>query len=112
MFEVGVQTSVTGLYRAELTQLEPSWPPQTIISLPVHTAVGLALAEGAPMVEVGIQTSVTGLYRAPELTESEPSWPPQTIISLPVHTAVWPDLSEGAPVVEVVRQEPTASVIK
>ena len=67
MFEIGVQTSVTGLYRApELRTLKemPS-PPQTIISLPVQIAVWYLLSEGAPMFEIGAQTSVTGLYRAP-----------------------------------------------
>ena len=42
MVLVGVQLSVPGLYRAPLyeRQLPPHpYPPQTIISLPVHTAV-------------------------------------------------------------------------
>ena len=40
-------------------------PPQTIISLPVHTAVCRARASGALVVLVGVQLSVLGLYLAP-----------------------------------------------
>jgi hypothetical protein len=40
-------------------------PPQTIISLPVHTAVWTTRLEGAFTVLVATQVSVTGLYRPP-----------------------------------------------
>jgi hypothetical protein len=37
---VAVQLSVLGLYIPPVfTSFDPSYPPQTIISLPVHTAV-------------------------------------------------------------------------
>ena len=36
-------------------------PPQTIISVPVQTAVWPVRAVGAPVVEVGVQVSVDGL---------------------------------------------------
>jgi hypothetical protein len=64
-------------------------PPQTIISLPVHTAVCAARPEGALVVLVGVQLSVVGLYLPPVLrTLGLLSSPAQTTISLPVHTAV------------------------
>ena len=44
-----------------------SYPPQTIISLPVQTAVWDARAAGAFAVLVAIQLSVLGLYLAPVL---------------------------------------------
>jgi hypothetical protein len=65
----------------------PLNPPQTIISLAVHTAVCWDRAAGAPVVLVAVQLSVPGLYRPPVLKKVLLS-PPQTIISLPVHTAV------------------------
>ncbi len=40
-------------------------PPQTIISVPVHTAVWYDRAEGAPAFDVGAQLSVEGSYRPP-----------------------------------------------
>ena len=40
-------------------------PPQTIISLPVHTAVCIARAVGALVVLVAVQLSVLGLYLPP-----------------------------------------------
>jgi hypothetical protein len=63
-------------------------PAHTIISLPLHTAVGPSRAKGALAVLIGIQLSVPGLYLAP-VSKLVPllSLPPQMIISLPVHTA-------------------------
>jgi hypothetical protein len=62
-------------------------PHQTIISLPVQTAVCTYRAAGALVVLVAVQLSVLGLYLPPVL-----KWltliPPQAIISLPVQTAV------------------------
>ena len=45
--------------------LVPSSPPQTIISPPVHTAVCLSRAVGAPVVLVAVQLSALGLYLPP-----------------------------------------------
>jgi hypothetical protein len=61
----------------------PSSPPQTIISVPVHTAVSEYRASGALVVLVAVQLSDPGLYFPPVFDP-----PPQTTISLPVHTAV------------------------
>ena len=80
----------------------PSWPlpPQTIISLPVHTAVWYSRAAGALVVLVGVHVSVVGLY-LPPLLKYGGGPPPQTIISLPIHTAVWLTRVVGALVVLV-----------
>ena len=88
---VGVQLSVLGLYLPPLykVQLPPHpYPPQTIISLPVHTAVWDCLAEGALTVLVGIQLSSVGLYFPPVFVSLGELKPPQTVISVPVHTAL------------------------
>jgi len=55
-------------------------PPQTIIWLPVHTAVWPLRASGALVVLVAVQLSVLGLYRPPLLKGTLPFPPPQTII--------------------------------
>jgi len=80
---VAVQLSVLGLYLPPVFNA-PN-PPQTIISLPVHTAVCRNRPAGAPVVLVAVQLSVLGLYLPPVFNAPNP---PQTIISLPVHTAV------------------------
>jgi hypothetical protein len=81
---VAVQLSVLGSYLPPVFVTVPlSIPPQTIISLPVHTAVFWNRAAGALVVLVAAQISVLGLYLPPVLKP-----PPHTIISLPVHTAV------------------------
>jgi energy-converting hydrogenase Eha subunit A len=112
---VADQLSVLGLYLAPEFNGTPEYPPQTTISLPVHTAVCPILAVGALVVDIAIQLSVLGLYLAPVLKPEGigvgvgvgvggelglplylsrvSSWtlssiPPQTIISLPVQTAV------------------------
>ena len=67
-------------------------PPQTIISLPVQTAVCPYRAAGALVMLVAVQLSVPGLYLTPPFKYSPPVlilYPPQTIISLPVQIAVW-----------------------
>src|SRR4029079_12900383 len=64
---------------------EPFPPPQTIISLPLHTAV--PSPTGAPIVLVLRHVFVLGLYLPPVFVLL-PSKPPQTIISLPVPTRV------------------------
>ena len=88
---VEAQLSVAGSYFPPVAKSVNTLlsPPQTIISLPVHTAVCDARADGALLVLVGIQLLVLGLYLPPVLkTLPFPSFPPQTIISLPVHTVV------------------------
>ena len=86
---VGVQVSVLGLYLPPVFSEEvPSDPPQTIISVPVQTAVADPRPVGALVVLVGVHVSVLGLYLAPVFRSALPVYPPQTIISLPVHTAV------------------------
>ena len=71
-------------------------PPQTIISLPVHTAASYSRGEGALLVLVAIQLSVMGLYLPPVLKGPPLPSPPQTIISLPVQTAEWKIRGVGA----------------
>jgi hypothetical protein len=61
---VAVQLSVLGLYRPPV--FKPV-PPQTIISLPVQTAVCEFRALGALVVLVAVQLSVLGLYLPPVL---------------------------------------------
>ena len=109
MVLVATQLSVPGLYLPPvIRRTQPGLqysPPQTIISLPVHTAAGSARPDGALVVLVATQLSVPGLYLPPLLTPKfEPSSPPQTIISLPVHTAVCFVLAEGALIVLVAVQ--------
>ena len=82
---VAVHVSVPGLYLPPVFERPPaSIPPQTIIALPVQTAVCKLRAEGALVVLMAIQLSVLGLYLPPVLSLVAP----QTIISLPVQTAV------------------------
>ena len=65
---VAVQLSLPGLYLPPvLKSLLELYPPQTIISLPVHTAVGKARASGALVVLVAAQLPVLGLYLPPVL---------------------------------------------
>jgi hypothetical protein len=87
---VAVQLSVLGSYLPPVLKKVPmkSPPPQTIISLPLHIAVGNVRPAGAFVMVVDVQLSVLGLYRPPVLKRPLSSFPPQTIISLPVHTAV------------------------
>src|SRR5215468_5023788 len=89
---VAVQLSVPGLYLPPVLKTwngEETCPPQTIISLPVHTAVCPPRPSGALVILVAVQLFVLGLYLPPVLkTWNEKPYPPQTIISLPVHTAV------------------------
>jgi len=79
-------------------------PPQTIISLPVQTAVWKFRASGALVVLVVVQVSVLGLYLPPVFNRPLLPNPPQTIISLPIQTAVWKFRASGALVVLVVVQ--------
>ena len=67
--EVGVAVGVAPDWAQYLPPvfktLMRSSPPQTIISLPVHTAVGKARASGALVVVVATQLSVLGSYLPP-----------------------------------------------
>jgi hypothetical protein len=96
---VAVQLSVPGLYLPPVLTLLP--PPQTIISVPVHTAVCACRPLGALVVLVAAQLSMLGSYLPPVLTLPPP---PQTIISVPVHSAVCSSLPVGALVVLVALQ--------
>jgi hypothetical protein len=102
---VAIQLFVLGLYRPPVLREfgNPIVPPQTIISLPVHTAVWDHRAAGAFVMLVGSQVSMPGLYTPPVLV-GPPSPPPQTIISLkglPVQIAVGRSRAGGAFVVLV-----------
>ena len=86
---VAIQLSVVGSY------LPPVFVPlpQTIISLPVQTAVWSCRPVEALVVLVTVQLSVLGLYLPPVFAtwvQPKPTTvhPPQTIISLSDHTAV------------------------
>src|SRR5262245_45112194 len=105
---VTVQLSAAGSYLPPvlrgLSQPPSMHPPQTIISLSVHTAVWSCLPSGAPVEVVAVQLSVVGLYRPPVFKSPLLVSPPQTIISLPVHTAVCQSRPSGALVVLVALQ--------
>ena len=59
---VAVQLFVPGLYLPPVfKKLEPCPPPQTIISLPVQTAVCSCRAEGALIVVVAVQRIRAGI---------------------------------------------------
>ena len=132
---IATQLFVFGLYLPPvLKELKKSRPPQTIMSLSVHTAVWDNRAVGALVVLVAVQVSAPGLYLPPlpiaeavgvgvgvgvnvptgvncakDLPPASNCWgplalPPQTIISLPLQMAVWPDLGIGALAVLVATQ--------
>ena len=82
---VAVQLLVPGLYLPPVFNGSKfANPPQTIISVPVHTAVLPPRASGALTVLITVQLLVPRLYLPPEVSPLLP----QTIISVPVHTAV------------------------
>ena len=102
MVVVIVQVSVLGLYLPPVSKaLTPSKPPQTIISLPVQTAVWRARAVGVLVTLVAVQLSVLGLYLPPVFNALTSPNPPHTIISLPVQTAVCESRRSGGPAVAV-----------
>src|SRR2546421_600818 len=104
---VAVQLSALGLYLPPVAvslKVPSRMPPQTIISVPVHTAVCWARQAGAFVLVVAIQLSALGLYLPPVFEQRLLSSPPQTIISVPVHTAVWKSRPTGAFVVLVAIQ--------
>jgi hypothetical protein len=64
--EVAVHLSDDGAYRPPVSRLESPCPPQTIISVPVQTAVWNMRADGhLPTVEVAVHVSDDGVYRPP-----------------------------------------------
>src|SRR5882757_2216616 len=88
---------MVGLYLPPVFKYTPTYPPQTIISLPAHTTEQSCRPTGALMVLVAVQLSVPGLYLPPVFRYVGPLVPPpHTIISLPVQTAVWPARASGA----------------
>jgi hypothetical protein len=92
----------TGLYLPPvLRKGPPPVPPQTIICVPVHTAVWRERPVGAPKADIGVQASVSGSYRPPVFVYDVPSLPPQTTTRLPVQTPLTPERAVGAPVVVV-----------
>jgi hypothetical protein len=65
---VGTQLFVFGLYRPPvLKTVRSSVPPQMIISVPVHTAVGKYRPAGALLVLVALHLFVVGSYFPPVL---------------------------------------------
>ena len=100
---VAVQLLVAGLYRPPVlvvSDVTKSYPPHTIISLPVHTATLPVRASGALRTLVAVHLFVLGLYRPPVLSPA----PPQTIISVPVQTTLWLSRAVGALVILVAVQ--------
>src|SRR5438874_787314 len=101
---VAVQLSVLGSYSPPVFNswkpLSSKHPPQTIISLPVHTAVCSARAEGALVILVTTQLFVAGHYSPPVcrkmLLFGMSKYPRQTNMSLPVQTAVSLSRPSGA----------------
>src|ERR1044072_7316885 len=76
-----------------------------IISLPVHTAVGLTRALGAFAVVVAVQLFAFGLYLPPVFRRTRFAFsPPQMIISVPVHTVACRSRPSGPLAVLVVVQ--------
>ena len=68
---VGVHVSKAGSYRPPPLMVSTlRTPPQTIISLPVQTAVWLATPPGVLVVRTGVQVSVVGWYLPPVLSVS------------------------------------------
>ena len=62
---MGVGVAVAAQYRPPVLSQPLPLPPQTIISLPVHTAVCSRRPSGALVVLVAVQLSVPGLYLPP-----------------------------------------------
>src|SRR6476661_1404421 len=96
---VGTQLSLPGWYLPPLLKSKESpAPPQTIISVPVQTAVCKSRGDGASATLVAFQLSVAGSYLPPlfKSPKEKSPVPPQTIISLSVQTAVCKSRGSGA----------------
>lgn len=63
----GVPCGAAAQYRPPVFRSLPPYPPQTIIWLPVQTAVCESLPAGALVMLVAVQLSVLGLYLSPVL---------------------------------------------
>ena len=75
---VAVQLSVPGSYLPPVFRsVETPTPPQTIISLPVHTAVCASRPSGALVMLVAVQLSVLGLYLPPVFKAAPPHLRPR-----------------------------------
>src|SRR5262245_52932796 len=93
---MGAQSSIAGSYRppvlSTLSGMDDasSVPPQTIMWVPVHTAVCLRRRFGvsSSCAIVGAQRLVAGSYRAPVDSGSRRSSPPHRIIWGPVDTTL------------------------
>jgi len=72
-------------------------PPQTIVSLPVQTAMCPDRALGAPRVVMPVQLRVLASCMSPVCRACRWFWPPRMIILWPVQTAVWSNRAVGAP---------------
>src|SRR5438094_10018739 len=79
---VDVPTGAAAQYFPPVFNKGPPCPPQTIIWLPVHTAVCSIRAAGALVVLVATQLSVLGLYLPPVFKSPVISSPPQTFLWL------------------------------
>jgi hypothetical protein len=73
---VGVGLGAAAQYLPPVFKKLPSYPPQTIISLSVHTACTIP-ASGALVVLVAVQLSGLGLYLPPVLKQLAPHPPPE-----------------------------------
>ena len=81
MVLVALQVSAPGLYLPPLLKIVGGFhPPQTIISLPVHTAECWNRPLGTLVMLVAFQLSVPGLYFPPVSRKSRSALPPQMII--------------------------------
>ena len=71
------------------------------MTVPVQTAVVVALASGTLTKEVAVHVFETGSYLPPVFVWSTAVSPAQMIMLLPVHTAAWFLRPAGAPTVDV-----------
>ena|SRR5437773_1523003 len=101
---VAVQVLISGLYLPPVFKSASCQPPQTIISLPLHTALCAFRPTGALVILVAVQLFALGSYFPPVFKNWESPAPPQTIISLPVHTAVGTNRADGELMVVVASQ--------
>jgi hypothetical protein len=83
---VAAQLSVLGLYRPPVFKplVPPLYPPQTIISLPVHTAVCWYRAAGALLVLVGVHVSSMHIGASSEILPE--LWGPKKANNVPAET--------------------------
>ncbi len=106
--EIARQVSAVGLYAAPSLSVLPSesTPPQTIISVPVQTALWPLRALGAPVALMAAQLCGENVSFLPSPSTDALSRPPNTIMALPVLTALWAKRGEGALTVVICVVEP------